>query len=842
MTLGPTASPEPQDPAWTETPFGHGLYFTSAEEDYASGIGPSTFPTNQLSVELWVNLIGGTGVGGGAQIFTAGFINCFVYVEAFIDRIEVGVGDGHTWEVSEAYLDATELDDGAWHYIAMTYDGNTLRTFLDGREAYAQYESALQLASPEDYKVGGRPYNDFLEGSMDEIRLSDIARTPEEIRAHWSSAQACLPPSPQDTDGDVIPDALDNCPMHPNPDQTDSDGDGIGDACEPILGAGGNIGITPPVDYPDPFDPSVTSSHLSFNLHALELPGLASGKFDFKSRAIWKLTSPYTAMVERNLVVEQKMSQSGIYPISMAWDGTSDLGAASPDGKYTYGVRVELVRTKHKDGKTQILDSVESGLRDIVIARPIPEPPVPSSGLSPPIINEPLYDCSDWVGFYGASRDSIVEIFVGLDSVARVSAPLGWGEVQLPKRLAEGDIVRAKQWIDAVIGSYPSREAVTVQTPPYPLIAPQFLETLYDCQAVVVVGGVMNGATAHLARDFYGNRFDWAFASHNTVRIFHVGGVHEGEIYDAMQTYCIDPTRAGPWTWEKEKTAVVQPVPESLPTPEILQPLIHGHDYATVQNLFPGAQVDIYSTDGNTRVGGGVSGTTRGTFRIDPPLDMNFSYYAAQRLCEIESEPSPDIPPGWDIPAPYIPEPLCDDAYYVEVCDVVPHATVNLYLNDDDTPVAQASGEGCMLLALGGNRVLALMDQVTARQFTAYARSALSEGRVVLDDGSPPYNPDYWNGDSHIQANGCYDYAVDKRNDLNAIPGIAGGYLIPSPGSNFTCAVLHNAVLADGLIPVAKAEQCYGCSHKVALFLSPWLYLPPNSPYYERVGYHFYRQ
>jgi hypothetical protein len=28
----------------------------------------------------------------------------------------------------------------------------------------------------------------------------------------------------------------------------------------------------------------------------------------------------------------------------------------------------------------------------------------------------------------------------------------------------------------------------------------------------------------------------------------------------------------------------------------------------------------------------------------------------------------------------------------------------------------------------------------------------------------------------------------------------------------------------------------------VALFLSPWLYLPPNSPYYERVGYHFYRQ
>jgi len=35
-----------------------------------------------------------------------------------------------------------------------------------------------------------------------------------------------------DTDGDGIPDALDNCPFVPNPDQLDTDGDGIGDACD----------------------------------------------------------------------------------------------------------------------------------------------------------------------------------------------------------------------------------------------------------------------------------------------------------------------------------------------------------------------------------------------------------------------------------------------------------------------------------------------------------------------------------------------------------------------------------------------------------------------------------
>jgi len=41
-----------------------------------------------------------------------------------------------------------------------------------------------------------------------------------------------------DTDGDGIPDSVDNCPFVPNPDQRDTNNNGVGDACDPDPGAG----------------------------------------------------------------------------------------------------------------------------------------------------------------------------------------------------------------------------------------------------------------------------------------------------------------------------------------------------------------------------------------------------------------------------------------------------------------------------------------------------------------------------------------------------------------------------------------------------------------------------
>lgn len=77
-------------------------------------------------------------------------------------------------------------------------------------------------------------------------RLNRGAHNPQ-IRAIFvNRGILAVSPPRQDTDGDGVPDDVDNCPDTPNPFQDDSDSDGIGDVCDfnpPICGGGLLLGL-----------------------------------------------------------------------------------------------------------------------------------------------------------------------------------------------------------------------------------------------------------------------------------------------------------------------------------------------------------------------------------------------------------------------------------------------------------------------------------------------------------------------------------------------------------------------------------------------------------------------
>jgi Tol biopolymer transport system component len=96
-----------------------------------------------------------------------------------------------------------------------------------------------------------------LVGRCDEDRdpATPATTIPCAADADCPAGLVCGPPfsvlALNDADGDGLFDGFDNCPDVYNPDQTDTDGDGIGDACQAVVEVGCGDGVVQPEEFCD---------------------------------------------------------------------------------------------------------------------------------------------------------------------------------------------------------------------------------------------------------------------------------------------------------------------------------------------------------------------------------------------------------------------------------------------------------------------------------------------------------------------------------------------------------------------------------------------------------------
>ncbi|MCA9757130.1 MAG: T9SS type A sorting domain-containing protein [Candidatus Eisenbacteria bacterium] len=91
-------------------------------------------------------------------------------------------GSGDPNGEREVNIPSPQLEDGAWHHCAFTWDSASLRLYLDGRlldEETVGFD--LPSIASSGFWLGRDSGGNELNGRIDEFRISDVVRTTEEI-------------------------------------------------------------------------------------------------------------------------------------------------------------------------------------------------------------------------------------------------------------------------------------------------------------------------------------------------------------------------------------------------------------------------------------------------------------------------------------------------------------------------------------------------------------------------------------------------------------------------------------------------------------------------------------
>jgi hypothetical protein len=86
------------------------------------------------------------------------------------------------------YYTGIAINDGNWHHVAATYDGTTVKIYIDGA-LVASTTKTLNTISSEfsiGYRGVGNP-SEYFNGDIDEVRIWNIVRTQSEISANQSA-------------------------------------------------------------------------------------------------------------------------------------------------------------------------------------------------------------------------------------------------------------------------------------------------------------------------------------------------------------------------------------------------------------------------------------------------------------------------------------------------------------------------------------------------------------------------------------------------------------------------------------------------------------------------------
>ncbi len=171
--------------SWTSSgKYGNALVFNGTSSLVTIADTAALHLTTGMTVEAWVNptLVN----GAWRDVVYKGDDN--YYLEATTTRSGGRPGAGFRLPANIEVFGTSNLALNTWTHIAMTYNGTTLRFYVNGVQVASSNRSGSMITSTNPLQIGGDSiYGQFFQGTIDDVRVYNVALTQAQIQADMNA-------------------------------------------------------------------------------------------------------------------------------------------------------------------------------------------------------------------------------------------------------------------------------------------------------------------------------------------------------------------------------------------------------------------------------------------------------------------------------------------------------------------------------------------------------------------------------------------------------------------------------------------------------------------------------
>ena len=178
---------------WAATgKYGKALSFNGTSSRVTIADAASLHLTGSMTLEAWVNRSGNK--TGWRDLVYKGDDNYFLSASSSPNNRPAagGIMAGSSGEV----FGTARLPASTWTHLAVTYDGTTVRLYVDGAQVSSLAKTGNLTTSTNPLTIGSDPiYGQYFQGMIDDVRVYNVALTSAQIQADMATPVAAVPDS-----------------------------------------------------------------------------------------------------------------------------------------------------------------------------------------------------------------------------------------------------------------------------------------------------------------------------------------------------------------------------------------------------------------------------------------------------------------------------------------------------------------------------------------------------------------------------------------------------------------------------------------------------------------------